>query len=236
MATSSSTQARPTAQARRAGMMALLLGVMVAPGCTRIDHALASVPIFAFMRNSPSFDPYEHPLPAPPGTVPFNSPSGPPLPPLEATEAALNAWAAGPYGQNPFAADDQAVLATGRVMYERHCAVCHGVSGRGDGPLYAPHAFPLMPSLVAGDALGRSDGYVYAVIRAGRGLMPAYGARMTHDERWAIVTYMNSLQAAAGVQQQPPAQDPAAAAGAGATPALPQVPQQQQPDTTPGAQ
>lgn len=230
MATSSSTQARPTAQARRAGMVALLLGVMVAPGCTRIDHALASVPIFAFMRNSPSFDPYEHPLPAPPGAVPFNSPNGPPLPPLEATEAALNAWAAGPYGQNPFAADDQAVLATGRVMYERHCAVCHGVGGQGDGPIRAH--IPLMPSLIAGEAVARSDGYVYAVIRAGRGLMPAYGARMTHDERWAIVTYINSLQAAAGVQQPAPAQDPAA----GAAPALPEAPQPQQPDTMPGAQ
>jgi mono/diheme cytochrome c family protein len=216
---------------RRTLVAAALLSVVVAPACTRIDDALASVPIFAFMRNSPAFDPYGHPLPPAPGSVPFESPAGPALPPLEATEQALNAWAAGPWGQNPYAPGDAAVLALGRVMYDRHCAVCHGIEGRGDGPLHAPHAFPLMPSLVAPPGSGLSDGYVYGVIRAGRGLMPAYGARMSHDERWAVVTYVNSLQLAAGVQQQPPAQDPAAAAGAGASPTLPQVPQQ--PDTMP---
>jgi mono/diheme cytochrome c family protein len=235
------------AGARRAGLGALLLAVLVMPACTRIDDALASVPIFAFMRNAPSFDPYEHPLPPPPGTVPFQSPNGPVLPYLEASETALNAFAAGPWGQNPNEPGDAAVLAIGQVMYERHCSVCHGVQGRGDGPLFAPHAFPLMPSLVAPPASDRADGYVYGVIRAGRGLMPAYGPRMSHSERWAIVTYVNALQAQAGVQQQPPALDPAAAAGAGASPQLPQVPdtaqpQQQpgttgtQPDTTPGAQ
>lgn len=215
-----------TAAARRATWGALLLAVMATPACTQVDNALASVPGFAFMRSAPSFDPHEHPLPPPPGSVPFKSPSGPALPPLEATEAALNAWAAGPWGQNPYAADDTTVLAVGRVMYERHCAVCHGVAGFGDGPLYAPHAFPLMPSLVAPPASERADGYIYGVIRAGRGLMPAYGAVMTHSERWAVVTYVNSLEARARAELQPPAQDPAAA------PAPPQAPGQ--PATAPG--
>jgi mono/diheme cytochrome c family protein len=66
-----------------------------------------------------------------------------------------------------------------------------------------------MPSLVAPPATERADGYVYGVIRAGRGLMPSYGARMSHDERWAVVTYVNSLQNAAGVVQ-PAAAQPAA--------------------------
>ncbi|HSJ26029.1 MAG TPA: cytochrome c [Longimicrobiales bacterium] len=228
MATSNGTRARR----RRLLTGAALLAVMTAPACTRIDNALASVPVFMFMRNTPSFDPYANPLPPAPGSVPFESPSGPALPPLAATQQALEAWAAGPWGQNPYAADDAVVLATGQVMYERHCAVCHGVGGGGDGPLVGPTLFPLMPSLIAAPATGLSDGYVYAVIRAGRGLMPAYGTRITHDERWAIVTYVNSLQAQAGVQQPAPAQD-AAAAGSVAAPAQ-QPPAQ--PDTMSGAQ
>jgi hypothetical protein len=36
---------------------------------------------------------------------------------------------------------------------------------------------------------------MYAVIRAGRGLMPAYGPRMNHLERWATVMYVRQLQA-----------------------------------------
>jgi mono/diheme cytochrome c family protein len=181
-----------------------LLSMAAAAGCTRIDDALASVPVFAFMRDAPSFSPYEHPLPPPPGSIPFQSPNGPVLPPLAGSDAALNAWAVGPWGQNPLAADDAAALTLGRVMYDRHCGVCHGAQGRGDGPLVGQGKFPVMPSLLTPPATERADGYVYGIIRAGRGLMPAYGARMTHIERWAIVTYVNSLQNATGVTQPQP--------------------------------
>lgn len=211
---------------RRLWLAAALL-VLAAPGCTRIDNALAAVPIFAFMRNAPSFSPYEHPLPPPPGSVPFESPAGMPLPPLEATEQALNAFAASPYGRNPIAAADTAALRIGQLMYERHCLVCHGETGAGDGPIIAPDKFAFPPpSLTAAPATTRADGYVYAVIRAGRGLMPAYGARMSHMERWAIVAYVKTLQAAAGAPPVPvmaptaPAETPQAdtAAPAGALP------------------
>jgi len=190
-----------------------LVGV-TAGGCTQIDNALAAVPVFAFMRESPFFDPYEHPLPAPPGSVPFESPNGPALPPLQATQQALTEFAAGPYGRNPFAADDQAALALGQVMYERHCAVCHGTQGAGDGPLRGPGKFPVIPPLASGAAVGLADGYIYAIIRAGRGLMPAYGARMTHVERWSVVAYVNQLQGNAGAPAAPPAGAPPAGAAA----------------------
>jgi mono/diheme cytochrome c family protein len=147
--------------------------------------------------------PYEHPLPAPPGSVPFESPNGPALPPLAATDAALREFAAGPWGQNPLAADDQAALALGPIMYDRHCAVCHGATGAGDGPLAGPGRFPVIPPVNGGASLALSDGYVYAIIRAGRGLMPAYGARMTHTERWAVVNYVNQLQGGAGAAPAP---------------------------------
>ena len=190
---------------------------LTAGGCTQIDNALAKVPVFAFMRESPFFDPYEHPLPPPPGSVPFESPNGPVLPPLQATEQALNEFAGGPYGRNPLAADDPAALTLGQTMYERHCAVCHGPQGGGDGPLRGPGKFPVIPSLISGPATTRVDGYLYGIIRAGRGLMPAYGARMTHTERWSIVVYVNYLQARAGAPAAPAAA-PAAVPGGAAPP------------------
>jgi hypothetical protein len=70
---------------RRVRWLVVALLVLAAPGCTRIENGLAAVPIFAFMRAAPSFGSYEHPLPPPPGAVPFESPAGMPLPPLEAT-------------------------------------------------------------------------------------------------------------------------------------------------------
>lgn len=218
-----STRPARRATLRRLSAGAALLGVTLGTGCTQIDNALASVPVFAFMRNAPFFDPYEHPLPPPPGSIPFESPNGPVLPPLEASEQALNAFAAGPWGQNPLAQDDVNALALGQVMYDRHCSVCHGVTGLGDGPVVGQGRFPFAPSLVEAPATERTDGYVYAVVRAGRGLMPAYGARMSHTERWAVVNYVNSLQQQAGVPSQP-VQQPAA---------VPAQPGQQQPAPAP---
>jgi mono/diheme cytochrome c family protein len=58
----------------------------------------------------------------------------------------------------------------------------------------------------------RSDGYLYGVIAVGRGLMPAYGEKLNHADRWALVGYMRELQRAAGATGAPPAVAPAAAA------------------------
>lgn len=203
---------------RTVAAFALLL---VVGGCTRIDDALASVPFFAFMRSSPSFDPYEATRPAPPGTVPFESPAGEYIPPiasaplgpaLRGTEVGLREFAAGPYGQNPFAGED--LLELGEDRYDRYCMVCHGVQGLGDGPVTGPDKYPvgLPRNLTAPAAVGLPDGYIYGIIRAGRALMPSYGARLTHRERWAVVEYVRQLQRQAGALP---------ATGGGAAPAGP---------------
>jgi mono/diheme cytochrome c family protein len=174
----------------------LALALLLAPaGCTQIDNALAQVPVFAFMRAAPSFSAQENPRPSPPGAVPYDAPLGEIFAPMEGTDPALRAFADGPHGRNPFPVDDPAMRELGRVMYDRHCSVCHGALGRGDGPIIRPGGFPLASDLVDGPAIAQSDGYIYAIIRAGRGLMPAYGARIAHHERWAIVNHVRALQA-----------------------------------------
>jgi mono/diheme cytochrome c family protein len=148
----------------------------------------------------------------PPGAVPFSSPVGEALPPLVPTVQALDAYAAGPFGVNPLPAGDAEVLATGRAMYERYCFVCHGTAGTGDGPVVGPEKFPpLVTNLTLPLSVGRSDGYIYAVVRAGRGLMPPYGQRMTEHERWAVVHYVRDLQRQSGASPAAAAPDTAAA-------------------------
>jgi mono/diheme cytochrome c family protein len=196
---------------RRAAGTALLLAAALATGCSEFEErVLYRIPTFSYMHEAPSFDPYEMPLPPPPGAVPFASPAGTPLPPLEASEVALNAFAAGPYGTNPFDETDQDVLELGRVMYDRHCAVCHGATGLGDGPIVdrgGEGKFPpLVTNLSLPGSVARSDGYIYGVIHAGRNMMPSYGPRTTDQERWAIVSYVRQVIQAGG------AQEPAAAA------------------------
>lgn len=176
--------------------LSLAAGVtLVLGGCTEIDNAIASVPYLAMMRNAPSFDPYEAPLPAPPGSIPYESPAGVHMPPQEPTEEALNAFAASNLAKNPYAHDDTVALAFGQKMYDRHCSVCHGADGKGNGPVVGPGKFPMGPSLVTSV---KSEGYTYAIMRSGRNLMPSYGARVNHSERWAIATYVVRLQAQGG--------------------------------------
>lgn len=180
--------------------LALALALLTSSGCTRFEDAMASIPVFSYLRNAPFFDPYEAPRPAPYGSVPFNTPAGESLGPLEATETALNEF--GGRIRNPYAANDSLALRAGQVMFDRHCAVCHNADAKGNGPIIGNGKFPIGPNLTLPATVGRTDGYLYAIIRAGRGLMPAYGPRMTHRERWATVIYLRQLQRAAGGQVQ----------------------------------
>jgi len=174
---------------------ALVIGVVLS-GCTRFENRMAAIPVFSFLRNAPFFDPYEAPRPAPVGSIPYISQNGFPDPELQPTEASLTA-----YGQrhtNPFPMSDTVALQSGQIMYERHCAVCHGPQGNGDGPIIGPGKFPFAPNLHLPITVNRTDGYIYGIISVGRGLMPAYGPRMTPAERWATVNYLRQLQSSAG--------------------------------------
>lgn len=196
---------------RRRGRLAVVaLVAMTSGGCTALDNLLASVPIFAFLREAPFFDPYEAPRPAPLNAVPFASPGGPPEPAVQPTQVSLQAFAASRYGENPLQPGEAVDL--GQVMYDRYCFVCHGAQGEGNGPVVGAGKLNPAPAIRTGPAVGYPDGYIYALIKAGRTLMPAYGGRTTPHERWAIVNYVRQLQAAAGVAPGAPPAAPGAAA------------------------
>ncbi len=163
-------------------------------GCTDwalydLDVFWGKIPMLSVMRESVAFDPQELPrLPAE-GSIPVATPIGDVPPPF--TQLQLDS--VGAVLTNPLQPTDE-VLARGQVVYERNCAVCHGDSGTGDGTIVGPGRFPTPPDLTAAASAARSPGYVYGVIRVGRGLMPAYGSRITHSDRWAVVTYLRQAQ------------------------------------------
>jgi mono/diheme cytochrome c family protein len=84
-----------------------------------------------------------------------------------------------------------ASLDNGRKYYQINCAVCHGAGGGGNGPA-ARYGIPALP-LTAPHAVGLTDGYIFGVIRNGRGAMPTYD-RIEDEERWDVVNYIRSLQ------------------------------------------
>lgn len=86
--------------------------------------------------------------------------------------------------------------AKGDTLFSTYCATCHGETGAGNGPVAA--RMPGIPSLLTAQARGYTDGYLYSIIRYGRGLMPKYGDKLPDPTgRWAIVNHVRALQAAA---------------------------------------
>ena len=96
--------------------------------------------------------------------------------------------------QNP-TAPDQRSLNNGRINFQINCAVCHGPLGHGDGP--ATKFGMAGISLISDVTKARTDGYIFGMIRNGRGLMPTYN-RIEEPDRWDIVNYVRSLQGKIG--------------------------------------
>lgn len=108
--------------------------------------------------------------------------------------------------KNPVPISD-AVLQRGRERYDIYCSICHGYSGQGgNDPVTGnglvgrrwPVAVPNF-HFVAGEGKDNrvanlGDGELYDVILNGKGTMPAYGARIAPEDRWAIVHYIRALQ------------------------------------------
>jgi mono/diheme cytochrome c family protein len=91
---------------------------------------------------------------------------------------------------NPVAADARS-LDNGRKLFQINCAPCHGPTGGGNGPAvrYGMAGIALNNDRVR----GLSDGYIWGMIRNGRGLMPTYN-RIEERERWDVVNYVRGLQ------------------------------------------
>jgi mono/diheme cytochrome c family protein len=85
----------------------------------------------------------------------------------------------------------EASLANGRKYYQINCEVCHGIAGKGNGPAVR-YGMPA-PSLLIDITKNRTDGYIYGIIRNGRGLMPTYD-RIEDLDRWDVVNYVRALQ------------------------------------------
>lgn len=105
-------------------------------------------------------------------------------------------------------ADD--FIRRGREVYSIHCAPCHGVSGNGQG-ITSNYGVPVAANpnarlnAITPDAY--PDGRMFETISKGRGQMGSYGANISVRDRWAVIAYVHTLQAAKAAQpaEAPPA-------------------------------
>lgn len=103
---------------------------------------------------------------------------------------------------NPVAADARS-LANGRKLYNINCAVCHGELGDANGAMRQLNpGYGFAPSLIVGTTPGRTDGYLWGMMRNGRGLMANFN-RIPERERWDVVNYIRGLQGRYAVQTGP---------------------------------
>ena len=91
-------------------------------------------------------------------------------------------------------------LLNGRKYYSINCEPCHGEKGMGDGPA-TKYGMPGI-NLITDVTKGRTDGYIFGMIRNGRGLMPPYN-RIEEPDRWDVVNYLRALQGGGQVETGP---------------------------------
>jgi len=181
-----------TMRLRRAGALALTI-------------ALTACSWFTDFKDQPKFDPWTSPndsIPMrgnPQNSVPIYGSAAPGYAVSRANlPTTIDSMAAIP---NPVPADARSLL-NGRKYYSINCAVCHGDLGKGDGPIVAK-GFPPIPLVgPASPAPGRTDGYIWGMMRNGRGLMPSYN-RIEELDRWDVVNYVRGLQGRYAVQTGP---------------------------------
>jgi putative copper resistance protein D len=82
-------------------------------------------------------------------------------------------------------------IALGQMLYQQNCQQCHGVDGRGDGPLAAD--LPVTPADFRVHIPYHQDEFFFRVMTNGLGsVMPGFGESLTDDERWHILNYLQS--------------------------------------------
>ncbi len=155
---------------------------------------MAHAPRYAAFAPNPVFPDGKTLQAPPPGTIPRG------WMPLHYQATPADAARAGEELRNPFVRTDVRALARGEQVFTSFCVPCHGAGARGDGPV-AARGVPPPPSLLAEHATQvLKDGQIFHILTYGQNNMASYASQISREDRWRVILYVRSLQAASRAQ------------------------------------
>jgi mono/diheme cytochrome c family protein len=118
--------------------------------------------------------------------------------------------------KNPLHGLDSAQMVEAQRLYLVNCGICHGQELKGNGPLHsrsdgtdgpytaAPANF-VDKNFQSGKYFAMSEGTMFYSITYGRNMMGSYASQVSPVQRWMIVSYIKSKQAAVVAAETKPA-------------------------------
>jgi mono/diheme cytochrome c family protein len=91
---------------------------------------------------------------------------------------------------NPLPSTPESVR-QGKDLFQKHCVLCHGQSGLGDGPAAA--SLKPKPSNLVEAGAHHSEGELAWKIETGRAPMPGWKGTLTENQIWDVVNHIQSL-------------------------------------------
>jgi high-affinity iron transporter len=84
-------------------------------------------------------------------------------------------------------------ISKGEAIYKKHCQMCHGATGLGDGPAGKrlnpkPYNFQDKEKMAA-----ETDEHLFKEITKGKGPMPAFERKLKENERWMVLHYVRTF-------------------------------------------
>jgi hypothetical protein len=85
------------------------------------------------------------------------------------------------------------LLARGQQRFNINCSPCHGAQGDGNG-VVKKLGLATVANLHDKRIVELTDGEIFNTITYGKNTMGPYGANVTVDDRWAVISYLRALQ------------------------------------------
>jgi mono/diheme cytochrome c family protein len=94
--------------------------------------------------------------------------------------------------KNPVEASPENV-AKGQAIYKKHCQMCHGEKGIGDGPA-GKRLNPKPQDFTDKERMAsKTDEYLFKDITKGEGPMPSFERKLKEEERWMVIHYIRTF-------------------------------------------